>query len=418
LSIATLQAQSLPINFENNSVTTADFINFDGGTAAVIANPQSGTSNTSATVAQIIRDGGAIWAGSKIVLDANLNFSVNNSITMKVFVTAPIGTVIKFKLEGGGSSTERDAPTTVTNAWETLTWDFTGTPATFNEIVFMFDFGNTGNGSATSTFLFDDIAQLSGGTQIDWPVDFESSTVNYTLTPFEGNSAEVVIDPTNPSNHVGRSMKTAQASPSAGTTIGTNAGFITDLPFTLSDATMSVRVWSPTAGTPVRLKVEDSNDPTHTCETQVNTTMAGVWETLVFDFTDEAPGTESLSVGLSMGWTFNKASIFFNFGTGGSDQAVYYFDNVTFGDVMISVKELYTVAVDVFPNPSSDHWNLTSDNNTITKIEILDVQGRLLLQTMPNAETVQIAASDFGAGLYIARVMTDKGAGLVKLVKK
>nr|MCS5663447.1 hypothetical protein [Flavobacteriales bacterium] len=127
-------SQSLPIDFEND-VTTSDFVDFDGGTATVLANPQSNGINTSATVAQIVRNGGAEWSGSKILLTSNLDFSTLGSISMKVFTTAPVGTTVKFKLEGNGDA-QRDAQTTVSNEWETLTWDFTGEPANFNWLVF------------------------------------------------------------------------------------------------------------------------------------------------------------------------------------------------------------------------------------------------------------------------------------------
>ena len=115
-------AQSLPIDFET-AVGTADFEDFDGGMATVISNPQSGGLNTSTMVAQIVRDGGEIWSGSKIELDANLDFTSSNTISMKVFTTAPVGTTVKFKLEGGVGepTTERDVQTTVSNEWEVLT---------------------------------------------------------------------------------------------------------------------------------------------------------------------------------------------------------------------------------------------------------------------------------------------------------
>ena len=270
-------AQVLPIDFESD-VVTSDFVDFDGGVATVIPNPQSNGINTSASVAQIVRNGGAIYSGSKILLDNNLDFSTNTALSMKVFTTAPIGTIVKFKLEGGEIA-ERDIPTTVTGEWETLTWEFAGTTATNNFVVFMFDYGNVGNGSETSTFLFDDVTQGPGeeiimGDQLDLPVTFEDSALEYSVIDFEGNSSMIVADPTDPSNTVVMSTKSITAAPWAGTTIGTNAGFITDIPLTMTDSQMSARVWSPTANTPIRLKVEDANDPTHTCETETNTTLA------------------------------------------------------------------------------------------------------------------------------------------------
>jgi hypothetical protein len=87
---------------------------------------------------------------------------------------------------------------------------------------------------------------------------------------------------------------------------------------------MTVRVYSPTIGTPVRLKLEDAADNTHTVETEVNTTAVG-WQTLTFNFATPATGTAALN----LAYTFNKASIFMNFGTAGTGQT-YYFDDLIF----------------------------------------------------------------------------------------
>ena len=169
-----------------------------------------------------------------------------------------------------------------------------------------------------------------GGVQIDLPVDFEGSTVNYTTTDFGGNVSSLVTDPDDAGNMAMQVTKTNGAATWAGTTIGTPAGFATNIPLSLDNSIMAVRVWSPQAGAPIRLKVEDSNDPTHTCETETNTTVSG-WQVLEFDFANQAPGTESLSVGLGYGWTYNMASIFFNFGTIGYGET-YYFDDVQMCD--------------------------------------------------------------------------------------
>jgi len=412
-------AQTFPIDFES-SIVTADFIDFDGGTATVISNPQSSGINTSASVAQIVRNGGQIWAGSKLSLAEALDFTSFNAITMKVFTTAPAGTTVKFKLESSNESTERDVQTTVSNEWETLTWDFTGTPPIFNELVFMFDFGNVGDGSINSTFLFDDIDRLFGGTQIDLPVDFEDPTDNYTMSDFGGNSSSLVTDPTDPNNTVIEVIKTDEAATWAGTTIGTPAGFATDIPLTLTDSEMIVRVWSPEAGTPIRLKVEDSDDPTHTCETETNTTVSGEWETLVFDFTNQAPGTESLSVGLSMGWTYNMASIFFNFGTEGASVGAktYYFDGVRFGDLSLNTnaQNLYS-DVTAFPNPANEHWTVTSKQSNIKAIDVFDNRGNLVHRQQLDAKLIDLPVSHLSVGVYCVMVTMKEGVERLRLIK-
>ncbi len=409
-------AQSLPIDFEE-MIGTEDFIDFDGGTATVIDNPQNDSTNPSTKVAQIVREGGTIWSGSKIALAANLDFTTLNKISMKVFTSAPVGTVVKFKLEGNGT-TERDVQTSVSNEWETISWDFTGEPSNFNEIVFMFDFGNVGDGSINSTFLFDDIEQVYGGKQIDWPVDFEEEDINYTMTDFGGNSSSLEVDPTNASNHVIKVIKTDEAATWAGTTIGTNAGFATDIPLSLTNALMTVKVWSPEANTPIRLKVEDSNDPTHACETETNTSLAGEWETLTFDFTNQAPGTESLEVGLSMGWTYNMASIFFNFGTEGSQagEKIYYFDDVAFGEFS-SIDLSATKKIVAFPNPAISQWTIKAEGSAINKVEILNLNGIILSQKFSNSDNIDIDCQTFPQGFYLARIYTPSGIYLIKLHK-
>ena len=160
VTITDCQKIYLPIDFET-VVTTADFADFDGAVATVISNPQANGINTSSTVGQIVRSGGQVWAGSILEIDTTIDFTTLSAISMKVFTDAPIGTTVKFKLENNGTDMEVDMVTTVTGAWETLTWDFTGASSDFNKLTFMFDFGNIGDGSAASTFLFDDIQQAS-----------------------------------------------------------------------------------------------------------------------------------------------------------------------------------------------------------------------------------------------------------------
>ena len=62
LAISFGHSQSLPFDFEGAPVT-GDFADFNGGVATVIANPQSGGINTSATVAQLVRNADQVWAG-------------------------------------------------------------------------------------------------------------------------------------------------------------------------------------------------------------------------------------------------------------------------------------------------------------------------------------------------------------------
>jgi hypothetical protein len=92
---------------------------------------------------------------------------------------------------------------------------------------------------------------------------------------------------------------------------------------------MTVRVYSPDAGIPVLLKVEDATNGAIFVETLATTTVANAWETLTFDFANPGPNTQPLNLAS----TYNRLSIFFNFGVGGATagEKIYYFDDIAFG---------------------------------------------------------------------------------------
>lgn len=397
-----VELPSLPIDFETGDFS---FIDFDGGAATVIANPQSSGINTSATVAQIVRTGGATWGGSKLLLNSKIDFSTAATISMKVY-SPRAGVPVLFKLEGdAGAQTELSVNTTVANAWETLEWDFTGQPSnTFNYLVFMFDFGVVGDGSANSTFLFDDIQQIDGTgglSQIDMPVDFESETVNYTLTDFGGNNSSLVEDPADASNTVAKVIKTSGSETWAGTTIGTALGFANPLPLTSTITKVSVRVYSPTAGIQIRLKAEDHTNNTLTVETEATTTVANAWEELVFDFSNVAAGTNPYNPATS----FDKVSIFFNFNVVGTDK-VYYFDNVKMYGDPLGFEELNPIEFQVYPNPASDFIYL-SNSSDLKRIEIYSITGKKV--QIIESVTNKIQIDELPQGVYILSAVRYSG---------
>ena len=405
---------SLPFDFETSPVSS-DFVDFGGGTASVIVNPHSSALNSSTKVAQIIRNGGEVYAGSKLILENYLDFSSLNGISMKVFSPAA-GITVKFKLEGEGIY-ERDVTTTMANQWETLTWDFSGLSLnTYNEVVFMFDFGNIGAGGPESTFLFDDITQINLGDPVDLPIDFQNENINYALTDFGGNSSLLIEDPNNTGNMIVQTTKTDAAATWAGTTMSTNAGFLSPIPVTQNSTKMYVHVWSPDANIPIRLKIEDSNDPTRSVETQILNTTANTWEVLEFDFTNQATGTAALNVN----YTFNMASIFFNFGSEGTvPEKIYYFDNISFGTPLpLGLDSVVSKNFTIFPNPSRNLWFVKS-REQMTKVNIFDMKGSKVFELNPNSRDAFINASLLSEGIYLAKIQLVSGVQqTLKLIKK
>ena len=156
-------------------------------------------------------------------------------------------------------------------------------------------------------------------------INFNSTTPGiYTLEDFGNNVSTLIADPTDATNTVVSVIKGNETW--AGTTITSGTVIY---PLTTTNTVMTVRVWSPEAGITVRLKLEESADATHTVETDAVTTKAQEWETLTFDFSNEATNDGNPTNPLNTDYVFDKLSIFFNFGSVGSSET-YYFDDVTF----------------------------------------------------------------------------------------
>ncbi|MFT5431460.1 MAG: hypothetical protein ACI9OJ_002156, partial [Myxococcota bacterium] len=96
---------------------------------------------------------------------------------------------------------------------------------------------------------------------IDLPVTFDEANTDYSVTDFGGTATTLVADPADSGNQVASTVKPLGAMDWAGTTMNAEpGGFANPIPFSASDTKMTVRVWSPDAGVPVRLKVEDQAD--------------------------------------------------------------------------------------------------------------------------------------------------------------
>jgi len=316
------------------------FGDFAGGAVTVIDNPQSTGINTSATVGQMQKFAGEVFGGSTLTLNGEVDFSESSTFTMKVFASRSVP--VLFKLEG--LNVERSV-THTGSGWEELSFDFAGdTGAGVTQITLIFDLGVNGDAGGDPdnwTFLFDDIA-LSSAADADGDgvgdgggdgtgasagsVTFDDDAVMYTFTDFGDDTVTLLgADPTPVTNVVAVTTKGVGAATFAGTTVG---GSSFAYPLTATDSQITVRVYVPDVGTPVRLKLEDANDPTHSVEAQVVTSVANEWETLTFDFNVQAEGTAALDPS----YTFDKVSIFFNFGTDGATagEKTYFWDDITF----------------------------------------------------------------------------------------
>lgn len=310
----------LPLTFESPTISYS-FVNFGGGDATVIANPQQNGINTTAKVGRMIKNAPEVWGGSFISLSEAIDFSANKIFRMKVF-SPRVGAKVLLKVENatdGSISFEKEATCTVANAWEDLAFDYTtiNTANAYHKIVLIFELGTPGDGSANFTFLFDDIRLTNTlpNTQVNLPISFESTEANYAFTNFGNAGSSVVnnphVDANNTSAKVGKLNKANGAEVWAGSFLELGS------PIDFSTLTkIKMKVWSPVAGAVVKMKLENLANSGINIERDMNTTVANAWEELVFDF-----------AGIVNSNNYQRLVVFFDFGNAGNG-ADYFFDDI------------------------------------------------------------------------------------------
>lgn len=393
----TVNAQYIYNDFDANQNET--FISWPNP-LTIISNPDVSGINTSANVAEVVRST-TQWANVYCDINGTIDFSTGTIFELKVH--SPITCEVLFKLESAnGNFTEIGANVTTVNEWTLLSYDFTGAESgLYNKIVIFFDFAST----TDNTFYFDDVtgpnyAAGPDGDQVDLPVTFDDEDVIYALTDFGGNQSEIIVDPTDATNMVAQSLKTEGAETWAGTTVGGTLGFASPIPFTEGSTTMTVAVWSPLSGIPVRLKVEDATDPTKSVETEATTSMSEAWETLVFDFSNEAEGTAEID----FSYTYNKASIFFNFGSNGTG-LTYFWDDMFFYDPT-GINNSKVESLNVYPNPATNNIYI-ANSEKLSEISIYSVNGKMVYNSNNPSNTIDI--SNLTSGTYAIRAMDLSG---------
>jgi len=179
--VLTTKATNLPLDFETGVYTIT---NFDGGVLTIIDNPESEGINTSTKVGKMVKNAGENWAGSYITLDEGIDFSLGKIFKMKVY-SPKVGTKVLLKIQNSSDATinfEKEVSSTLANAWEELTFNFSAVDATqtYRDVVIIFELGTIGDGSANFTYFLDDISLIKGEeptTSAPTPPTYDSEKV-------------------------------------------------------------------------------------------------------------------------------------------------------------------------------------------------------------------------------------------------
>lgn len=378
----------LPLTFEEGDFTWTDF---DGGAVTVVDNTKKSGINNSDKVAKMVKGAGQPWAGSYITLESAIDFSISKTFKMKVF-TPEEATKVLLKVENLTNpdiAFEKEVATTKANEWEELTFDFSdiNSDNQYHKVVLIFELGTMGDGSADFTYMFDDI-MLEGMTipeKFTLPVNFESSSLEYAFTNFDGGEATVVDNPDmadiNTSTKVGEMVK-GEGQPWAG------AYLTLDEAIDFSESkTFRMKVWAPKVGTKVLLKVENGSDSGISHEVEVETTKANTWEELTFDYS-----------GIDDAKEYHKVVLIFDLGTVGDGSAdfTYYFDDIKLGGFPASFDKFQTSGVKLFTHSSK----LQVTTESPERVNIYEVTGRMIYSGMCE-RTIDIPLEQ---GIYIVKV--------------
>jgi len=400
---------TLPVDFESGIVST-DLLSFAGAAANVITNPEPNAANPSATVCEVVKEGGQFWAGSFMYLEDSPDLSTNWQFTMKVFTTAPAGTLIKLELQGPNGAYDADYWTTTSGEWENIGWNFYGQANDFDRFVVMFDYGNIGDGSATSTFLFDDLEQTTGEIIPDpiaaaLPIDFENSVVTTDFVSQFGGTATVIpnpqIDAENPSATVAQFLR------SGGANWTRSLLQLTEFMDFSTLGSISMRVYTEAPiGTALKLRVETTESEAAN-ELDVLTTVSGEWATYSWDFSGDPP-------------IYNVLTFMFGYGSpnDASPQATFLFDDIQQTNGVLSNNELNSneIQIKAFPNPSSNQTTISSASVNLQQVVLFDAFGKLVVDLAPNDSHVSISTADLTAGVYLTQVTTASGSKQLRLI--
>ncbi len=422
-------SQAGPIDFQSNGFgANWQWTTFENGSnpaLEIVSNPNPSGINLSSTVAKFTAQvNGAPWAGFESVHGQGIGIfnltAANCQIKMMVYksVISPVG--LKFATPAGGSTGEILVTNTLVNQWEELTFNFS---AVIN--------------APTSTgidqiIVFPDFAQRSDNNicYID-NIKFSNQDGSQNLAPMVAAptptypSAAVIALFSNPYNEVPVDTWQAPWSQAQVTELliqGNDTKRYSSMNFVgietvgpnildLSDMThFRIDYWTANMN-PFKVKLVDfGNDGQY---------AGGDDSESELSFQPVSQAWNTLEIPLTQFTNLNSLSHFAQLILSGEPvgTGVVFIDNVLFFDEnQANVAQQNLTGFQVFPNPASDHFNVSADRE-IGQIQLYNAQGKCLLNLKINAKEAQLDTKQLEAGSYWLLVkMTDGTRSAIKRV--
>ena len=307
---------TMPITFDAANVNyDAGIGTFGGAAFEIVANPAPGGSNDQASQVGAVTNNGAEFEGFFFDLGTALDLTEQKTVAMNFWSEDPIDVLLKLE-QGTGADTEVVASHGGTG-WEMISFDFTSSDS-FSRLTLFVD----GPGTTAGTFYIDDITQ--GETtapacteETEQSLDATDFNLTFQTDPtaniVDADAVLTTIANPDADNAVNPSCQVGQIDRNGGALFANNQiEFSSKFDFNANSG-FKLKVWAPTAGTNVLVKLEDKADANINVEVSAVTTQASAWEELTFDF-DSSESDK-----------YDKIILFFELNT--NTTATYYIDD-------------------------------------------------------------------------------------------
>ena len=97
-------------------------------------------------------------------------------------------------------------------------------------------------------------------------------------------------------------------------------------------------------------------------------------------------------------------------------------DEAALGSVIVTseqlgVSDFTAINVSVYPNPTINNINIQSDEQ-ITNVVVYNTLGQMVMNSAPDATNFSMETANLDAGIYFAKLSTEKGSKTVKFIKQ
>ena len=469
-SVGYSQQQEYLLDFEPNtpSGVASNWYTFDNNPAAavVIDNPDlDGTNPANSKVLKVVvGPNNAFYAGVNnawqegVFGSWQIEMGIASNLTLSMDINKNyVGTVgIKMGTNSGGTTfqiTNQNVGNTIVNEWQTLTWDLSGINpngdlTNINQMVVFVDWTEGMPPRAENNTIHIDNIKFNAKKLTDAPpvdtcangiqdndetgVDCGGScnacptNAPIIIEDFEGTPPQIAADNglgsvtivTDPETSGTNSEVLRIVTSTAGLTYQNAQVFLQDdyIHLISSNKVVTADVYSTTAFN-MLAKVVDAVGGTTADESATDASHGGSgWETLSFDFSNPKDGTPA-------GAFIYGRILFFPLWNGSgfnaSADTTTYVDNITaLSSATANLDDKNLFESKVYPNPASDTWTISTQNNLITSVEVFNLLGKRVVSQNNNSTNVAISTQGLTSGIYIARITTEQGTKSVKLIKE